>query len=241
MPLSMNPQEFYEFLKRGTLNAGIGDAGVHSTANGSFIEAVDVSRTLYLHATTDISFGECSFGIPEVYTLMRYFKNCKEDEVSAVINDNRMIVSSGKSTLKYLLGDIRLIQSVSEDIITDGSDFEDVLALPYHIALTPEHIDTFSSLYSMVKPQQVRVTMGSRGRVILDAGRDTENKFDVVLGGAESSGGGYEEVNVLLLGSVFASVLDILDKKFPATLYFNNEIVAVIQERNLWAMQPITE
>jgi hypothetical protein len=140
-----------------------------------------------------------------------------------------------------LLGDIRLIQSVSEDIITDGSDFEDVLALPYHIALTPVHIDTFNKLYSMIKPQQVRVTMGSRGRVILDAGRDTENKFDVVLGGAETSVDSYEEVSVLLLGSVFASVLDILDERFPATMYFNNEIVAVIQERNLWAMQPITE
>lgn len=241
MPLAMNPQEFCAFLKRGTLNSEIGDAGVFSTADGCFIESVDVSRTLYLHATTDISFGDCKFGIPDVKTLIRFLSSIKEDEITAVINDNRLVLSSGKSTLRYLLGDVRLIQSVSEDIITDGSDFDDVLGLPYHIILTPEDVDTFCKFNKMVKPQQVRVKMGSRGRVTLDAGRDTENKFDIVLGSAESVNDGYETIDVLLLGSVFASVLEIIEPESPATMYFNNEIVAVVQGRNLWAMQPIME
>ena len=238
--MELQSKKLADMLKRVSLGDIIKECVLMATPEGTSCVAVDMTSALYTHINSPVSLGvNQQLGIAHIPTLIKYLDNPAHEKVDVVVMDNRLVFSANGTNFRYLLGKPDTIGTVPADLPEDGSDFNDVMNIRYSLILTDEVKKQFIDMEKLVKPPFVTLNMGVKGRVVLDAGTETSNKFDMVLGQSEDAAANLpaSPISVRVVGSFLTSILNtVTGSEEPTVLRLEEDAIAVIQGTDFWVL-----
>lgn len=233
--MELKSKAFAEMLRRISVGDTIKECAIITTPHGSTCEAIDMTNAMMVHIDSSVHFGvDTTLGIADIATLIKYLNNPANETVDAVVMDNRLVFTNGGATFKYLLGKPETIGTVPSEYTENG--LADVMNIAYGFTISEAVKSQYLDMAKLVKPQFVTLKMNSRGRVILDAGTETSNKFDIVLGDCVDTDKTFEPVTVRVMGEFLTNILTILAADRPAVLRLEEGVVAIVQDSDYWVL-----
>lgn len=231
--MEIKSKEFAMMLKRIAVGGVNKECAIITTPEGSSCEAVDMTSAMMVHINSPVSFGiNTTLGVADIDTLVKYLTNSANETVDAVVMDNRLVFTNGNTTFKYLLGKPETIGTVPSEYTENG--LNDVLGIQYGFTISDAVKSQYMDMAKIVKPQFVTLTMNRKGRVILEGGTETSNKFDIVLGDVVEPV--EEGASVRVMGDFFTNILAVLSVDKPAQLRLEEGVVAIVQETDYWVL-----
>lgn len=238
--MEMQSKKLADMLKRISVCGIIKECVLIATKEGTSCVAVDMTSAMYTHINSSVSFGiDQQLGIADIATLIKYLDNPAHEKVDTVVMDNRLVFSANNANFRYLLGKPDTIGTVPADIPEDGSDFNDVLNIPYSLMLTDAAKSQYMDMAKLVKPPFVTLNMGAKGRVVLEAGTETSNKFDMVLGQSEDAAANppASPISVRVVGDFLTNILaTVAGSEEPTVLRLDADVMAIIQGTDFWVL-----
>ncbi|MBR5573943.1 MAG: hypothetical protein IKW35_05565 [Paludibacteraceae bacterium] len=231
--MEIKSKEFATMLKRIAVGGVNKECAIITSPHGSTCEAVDMTSAMMVHINSPITFGvDTTLGIADIETLTKYLNNSANETVDAVVMDNRLVFTNGNTTFKYLLGKPETIGTVPESYTEDG--LSEIMGIKYSFVIDDKAKTQYTDMAKIVKPQFVTLTMNRKGRVILEGGTETSNKFDIVLGDVVEPV--EDSVSVRVMGDFFTNILAVLSVDKPAQLRLEEGVVAIVQETDYWVL-----
>ena len=145
-----------------------------------------------------------------------------------------MVFTNGNSTFKYLLGKPETIGTVPAEYTEDG--LNDIMGIKYSFVISEANKSQYMDMAKLVKPQFVTLTMNRKGRVTLEGGTETSNKFSIVLGDVVEPIEEEGSVTVRVIGEFFTGILSVLSVDKPAQLRLEEGVVAIVQDSDYWVL-----
>lgn len=231
--MEIKSKEFAVMLKRIAVGGVNKECAIISTPHGSTCEAVDMTSAMMVHIDSPVTFGvDATLGIADIDTLVKYLNNPANETVDAVVMDNRLVFTNGNTTFKYLLGKPETIGTVPAEYTEEG--LSEIMGIRYGFVISDTTKAQYMDMAKIVRPQFVTLTMNRKGRVILEGGTETSNKFDIVLGDVVEAV--EESVSVRVMGDFFTNILSVLSVDKPAQLRLEEGVVAIVQESDYWVL-----
>lgn len=233
--MEIKSKELATMLKRISVGGVNKECAIITTPEGSSCEAVDMTSAMMVHIDSPVNFGiNTTLGIADIDTLVKYLSNPANETVDAVVMDNRLVFTNGNATFKYLLGKPETIGTVPQEYTENG--IEDVKGIQYGFTISDAVKSQYMDMAKIVKPQFVTLTMNRKGRVVLDGGTETSNKFDIVLGDVVEPVTDASSVSVRVMGDFFTNILTVLSIDKPAMVRLEEGVVAIIQDTDYWVL-----
>lgn len=233
--MEIKSKEFAAMLKRISVGDIISECAIITTPEGSSCEAIDMTSAMMVHVNSPVTFGvKETLGIADISTLVKYLTNPANEVVDSVIMDNRMVFTNGNSTFKYLLGKPETIGTVPAEYTEDG--LNDIMGIKYSFVISEANKSQYMDMAKLVKPQFVTLTMNRKGRVTLEGGTETSNKFSIVLGDVVEPVEEEGSVTVRVIGEFFTGILSVLSVDKPAQLRLEEGVVAIVQDSDYWVL-----
>lgn len=232
-------RELADVLGKVYLGGLIKELVIRSDEQGITIAAVDIPDTMYCQVHSTLSLGNREVGVGDLQLLIKYLMG-NENTIDIVVQDNRLVCTKGDVNFKYLLTDPRIVATSPQELPENG--LAQVTGLPFRLELTEALQEDYKRMAALIKPRAVTVTMGSRGRVLFNAGAESSHQFTSIGGIVTTEETTpYPDISVRVLGDYLSAVFGVLSKAHKAYMYLppDGACVAIQQEADFWILKPI--
>lgn len=213
---------------------------VHIKDNNAHIKAMDMTTTVYIQTDSPFDHEDAELGLGNLSLLIKYLKSYTSGDMEFTRKDNTLTIKPETGgTLKYLLSEVSLVPTYSEEWEEEGDPIEAAIEnADCSITVNEESVKEFLKLMGLFKPNGVTISVTKRGKVTIQGGNETEHQFSVEWGSTEATI--KEPIQVRLYGANITAVLSQLDFVDPITLYFVLGEIAIVTENTAWVIRPLT-
>jgi len=216
----------------------IEECGIDFKDNKLFISAMDLTTSVFVQTSADMSDQEGSIGVGDLSLMLKYFKSIENLEASINIVENKLVVKpKGRGQVKLLLNEIDLVPTYDASWLPEAtSDMLEEYGDP--LLLVKVKVQNLLSSMAIFDAKSVTFDVDKKGKVTVYGGTESDNEYFEELGKVK----GMPESSTRVRTEIIKATLATMNLDADARVYLAPDSDMIFaDEFTTWSLRPVME